>query len=403
VSNSQTEWWAPVERSDGGDTTDLFGGMSDAGAPTRRTRSAGRQRAQRERQRRRRRSVWVLVVAIALVVGAGYVVYSVVSDAFGGGGGSSSATVKDYPGPGHSSVQVTVKSGDTGTMMGQTLVKAGVVASTSAFSKAFAANPDASSIQPGTYNLMLEMRATDAVAALLNPSTRASMRVTIAEGLSAAQIYDKINATTLIPVADLKKAAADPAAIGLPAEAKGKVEGWLFPATYDVEPDAKAADVLKQMTTKTVQVLKANGVAQGQWETVLTKASLVEREAKLDADRPKIARAIENRLAIGMPLQVDSTVSYGLGVTRAPTKAETQNQANAYNTYKHVGLPPGPIASPGEKSLQAVVHPADGDWLFWVTVNLETGETVMSDNAHDHDAAVAQLRAWQKAHPDFGG
>lgn len=400
MSNSQTEWWAPVER--GGDTTDLFGGDNGMGTPSRRSRTAGRQRAQRERQRRRRRSVWVLVVAIALVAGAGYVVYSVVGGMFGSGG-SHDASVTDYPGPGHSSVQVVVKSGDTGAAMGQTLTKAGVVASSGAFTKAFAANPDAASIQPGTYNLMLQMRAADAVSALLNPSSRATMRVTIAEGLNAAQIYDKINATTLIPVADLKKAAADPKAIGLPAQAKGKVEGWLFPATYDVEPGATAADVLKQLTAKTVAVLKANDVPQTQWESVLTKASLVEREAKRDEDRPKIARAIDNRLEIGMPLQIDSTVSYGLGVTRAPTKAETQDKSNAFSTYAHDGLPPTPIASPGEKSIQAVAHPATGKWLFWVTVNLETGETVMSTDITGHNAAVAELRAWQNAHPGYGG
>jgi UPF0755 protein len=104
-----------------------------------------------------------------------------------------------------------------------------------------------------------------------------------------------------------------------------------------------------------------------------------------------------------MALQIDSTVSYGLGVTRAPTVAETHDQSNAFNTYAHDGLPPTPIASPGEKSIQAVVHPANGKWLFWCTVNLETGETVMSDDIDGHNVAVAQLRAWQKAHPGYGG
>lgn len=401
MSNSQTEWWAPVERGDD-TTTDLFGGDNGAGAPSRRSRSAGRQRAHRERQRRRRRSVWVLVVAIALVAGAGYVVYSVAGDVFRGGG-SHSAGVTDYPGPGHASVQVVVKSGDTGSMMGQTLVKAGVVASTGAFTKAFAANPDAASIQPGTYNLMLQMRASDAVSALLNPSSRATMRVTIAEGLNASQIYDKINATTLIPVADLKKAAADPTAIGLPAQAKGKVEGWLFPATYDVEPGTSAADVLKQMTTKTVQVLKAHDVPAAQWETVLNKASIIEREAKLDDDRPKMARAIDNRLTQGMPLQIDATTSYGLGITGAPTVAQTKDLSNKWSTGARTGLPPTPISSPGEKSIEAVLAPATGDWLFWCTVNLQTGETKFSETLAEQNAAEAELRAWQKANPDYNG
>ncbi|MDM7853418.1 endolytic transglycosylase MltG [Cellulomonas alba] len=341
-------------------------------------------------------------MALLLVAGAGYVVYSVAGDMFGGSG-SSSKDVTDFPGPGSSAVQVVIKPGDTGAMMGRRLVDAGVVASTGAFNKAFAANADAASIQPGTYNLLLGMRASDAVGALLNPSTKATMRVTVAEGLTAAQIYDKINATTLIPVKDLEKAATDPSAIGLPAQAKGKVEGWLFPATYDVEPGTSAADVLKQMTAKTVQVLKANDVPQSQWETVLNKASLIEREAKHDVDRPKMARVIDNRLDQGIALGIDSTTSYGLGISGAPTLAQTKDLSNKWSTGARTGLPPTPIASPGEKSIQAAMHPANGPWMFWCTVNLETGETKFAENATGFSACVAELRAWQKAHPGYGG
>lgn len=402
MSNSQTDWWAPVERGDDA-VADLFGGDPAAQAePSRRSRSSVRDRAQRDRRRRRRRSVWVLVVALLLVAGAGYVVISVVGGLFGGSS-HSAKTVSDYPGPGRPSAQVVVKPGDTGAQMGRTLVDDGVVATVGAFSRAFANNPDSASIQPGTYNMLLEMKASDAVAALLNPANRATIRVTIPEGLNAKQIVTKINTTTGISTDDLTKALADPTAIGLPAEAKGSAEGWLFPATYDVEPGAAAADVLKQMTAKTVQVLQSEGVAQADWTTVLTKASLVEKEAKLDDDRPKIARAIENRLAHSMPLDIDSTTSYGLGVTRAPTIAENQDASNAYSTYVRTGLPPTPIASPGQASIDAVMHPADGTWLFWCTVNLETGETVMSDTIDEQNAAVAQLRAWQAAHPDWKG
>jgi UPF0755 protein len=152
-----------------------------------------------------------------------------------------------------------------------------------------------------------------------------------------------------------------------------------------------------------VQMLQAEGVAEADWATVLNKASLVEREAKLDEDRPKIARAIDNRLAQSLALQIDSTVSYGLGVTRAPSSAEIADASNAFNTYKHAGLPPTPIASPGQKSIDAVVHPADGTWLYWCTVNLQTGETIMSTTFADQQNAIAQLRAWQAANPNWKG
>ncbi|WP_456817669.1 endolytic transglycosylase MltG [Cellulomonas sp. URHB0016] len=394
MSNSQTDWWAPVERSD--QVTELFGDPTDkSSAESRRSRSRGRARAQRERQKRRRRSIWVLLVALVLVAGAGYVVLELVGGVFSGGG--SAAGVEDYPGPGHPAARVVVAKGDTGAVMAHTLQVAGVVATEKAFNRAYAANPDAISIQPGTYNLLLEMKASDAVAALLNPASRATMGVTIPEGQTAEQILSKVNEVTLIPIEELRAAAADPASIGLPAEAAGNLEGWLFPATYPVEPGASATSVLQQMTAKTVAVLTARAVPNDQWETVLTKASIIEREAKLDDDRPKVARAIENRLARQMPLQIDATTAYRLG-GRAPTRAENNDPANDYSTYVRVGLPPGPISSPGEKSIDAVLAPADGPWLFWCTVDPETGETLFTDSNEEHQANVAQLRKWQEEH-----
>jgi UPF0755 protein len=155
------------------------------------------------------------------------------------------------------------------------------------------------------------------------------------------------------------------------------------------------------MVNKTVSVLQAKGVPNDQWETVLNKASLVEREAKRDEDRPKIARAIENRLDIEMLLQIDSTAAYGLGITGAPTSEQLKDPNNPYNTYEHMGLPPTPIASPGEKSIDAVLAPADGDWLFWCTVNYETGETVFSTTSDGQRAAINQLTAWLDENPEW--
>ncbi len=381
--------------------SDLFLGAPtsehDEVPPSRRSRQGSKQQRHREQRRRRRRTVIVLLIAIALVAGAGYVVWNVVGGAFDGGGDE---TVQDYEGPGQGEAQVTVSPGDSGGEIGQKLVDAGVVATVKAFSSAYAANSNAQSIQPGTYSLRLEMRASDAVNALLETANRVSYRVTIPEGFTKQQVYERIYEITAIPVEDLEAAAQDPAAIGLPAEAGGNVEGWLFPLTYEVEPGATAQSVLAQMVAHTVQVLTAKGVAQDQWETVLNKASLVEREARRDEDRPKMARAIQNRLDQGMLLQIDATTLYGLGVTgRSPTTAENQDASNLYSTYKYVGLPPGPIASPGETSIDAVLAPADGPWLFWVAVNLDTGETLFTDNFDEHRENIQKLNDWLAANP----
>ncbi|MDQ0373893.1 endolytic transglycosylase MltG [Cellulomonas humilata] len=376
--------------------SDLFGGDTRV-APVEHkpSRSRGRAKEQRERKRRRRRSIWVLIVATLMVAGAAYVVVELMGGMFQGGAGSDSG-VEDYSGVGHGSVEVVIKPGDTGADMAATLVDAGVVATAKAFNEAFAANPQAASIQPGTYNMLLEMPASDAVIALLNPSSRVSFSLGIPEGLTVSQIATKISEKLAIPIEDVNAALADPVAIGLPAEANGNAEGWLFPATYDIEPNATPASVLAQMTAQTVAVLTQKGVPQDQWATVLNKASLVEREARLAEDRPKVARAIENRLAKELTLDIDSSVAYGLGKPGTGlTTADTQDPNNAYNTYKHLGLPPTPIASPGAASIDAVLAPAEGDWLFWVTVNLDTGETLFASTYDEHLANVELLRAWQ--------
>jgi UPF0755 protein len=366
--------------------------------PSRREHHRSEVRKAKERRRRRRRSLIVLLMALALVGGAGYVVVSVLGISFSRTGVQHS--VADYAGPGQGDAEITVAEGDSGATIGAALQKAGVIATTRSFTDAFTANPAAATIQPGTYKLFLQMKASDAVSALLNPASRVSFKVTVAEGLNAAQIYDKVYQLTGISVDQLKTAAADPAAIGLPAQANGHVEGWLFPATYQVEPGATAASVLQQMVAQTVKVLTADNVHQDQWLTVLTTASIVEEEGTLPDDRAKMARAIQNRLDSGMPLQVDTVIAYGVNKPAMQVdNADRADASNPYNVYLHTGLPPTPIASPGEVSINAVLNPPPGDWKFWVTVNLDTKETRFSATYDEFLKDKAVYEAWQAANP----
>ena len=209
--------------------SDLFPGEPlFPGVPATDTRSARRAADRRlHRRRRNRRGSVAMVVAVLLLVGAGYTVWTYAIPMFT----SHQAESLDYPGPGHGEVQVIVKPGDSGVAIGATLVQKSVVLSTKAFTKALTGNPAGKSIQPGTYKLALEMRASEAVAAMLDPLNRVELKFTIPEGLRVTQILEKI-ASTGIPLADLQKAAADPKALGVPAVAGGNLEGWLFPATY---------------------------------------------------------------------------------------------------------------------------------------------------------------------------
>ncbi len=219
-----------------------------------------------------------------------------------------------------------------------------------------------------------------------------------------AQVLDAIHGALGIPVADLEAALAAPEAVGLPPEANGSAEGWLAPSTYAFAPEASADEVVSAMVDATVSRLTDAGVARDQWLPVLTEASLIETEARLDVDRPKVARVIVNRLNAGMALELDSTVKYANGEDPSWwnhldddatwTTPDARSVDSPYNTYLHTGLPPGPIASPGMASIQAALHPADGTWLFFVTINLDTGETAYATTFPEHLANVEKLRDW---------
>lgn len=367
-------------------------------------RGVGGARARTDRRRaRRRRTVLSFVLMLVLfgaVVAAGIVFVPRVVDSL------RPEPAADFPGPGSGTVTVQVLEGDNGGDIAQTLYDAGVVASTKAFVDAFQANPGATSIQAGSYDLRLEMKAADAVSALLDPANRAEVRLTVAEGLRASQIYERIASVTGVPVADVEAAAGDGAAIGLPGEAGGNVEGWLAPATYTIERDATATEILRQMVAHTVRVLDERSVPADQRQGVLIKASIVEKEVNNAEDFGRVARVMENRLAPGSPtngtLGMDSTLAYGLGKSGLDLTRSELESDHPYNTRVHPGLPPGPIGSPGAAAIDAVLAPPEGDWVYFVTVNPDTGETRFTASYEEHLANQALYRQWLEEHGGSG-
>ena len=185
----------------------------------------------------------------------------------------------------------------------------------------------------------------------------------------------------------------------LPEQAGGDVEGWLFPSTYEFDKDTSAVAQLNAMITMTTDELKKAKVPQDRWERTLIVASIVEGESGA-ADRGKVARVIENRLAdvngptVGM-LNMDSTVHYVFQERgKAGTTDEMRNSDSPYNTYKHTGLPPGPINNPGAEAIEAAGHPDEGDWLFFVTVDPDSGETKFATTQREHDNNVKEFEQW---------
>jgi UPF0755 protein len=336
----------------------------------------------------------VLLVALVLVGGSGYAVWTNLDSLLGL---TTPLESKDFPGPGGDQVNVEIPEGATGTAMGEELYEAGVVASVPAFTAAFEANPESVLIRPGTHTMLEEMPARDAVALLVKNET-ADLQLTIPEGYTVDQIVERAVQVTGLPAKDFEAALKRPAKIGLPKVAEGEAEGWLYPDTYMVKPNDTAAGLLSHMVDRTTKLLRQKGVADADRQSVLIKASLVEREGFHAEDKPKIAQAIENRLADDMILQIDAAVAYGAGKPGTDlTNADKENAKNPYNTYEHTGLPPGPIANPGEVAIDAVLKPTPGDWKFWVTVNLDTGETKFAADFEEHQRNVEELREWQAA------
>lgn len=305
--------------------------------------------------------------------------------------------VKDYEGDGTGQVTFVVDPGDTGRQIGEKLVSSGVVMTVEAFEGALTDIPG-KAIQPGTYSVRTEMSAAAALAMLRDDANRNAGKVTVREGMRADEIVALLAKTTGRPVAQYASARRNPSAIGLPAEAKGNVEGFLFPATYTFNPDDDATDQLTAMVAKMTQELNLLKVPAAQRRRLVIMASLIEGEAGSATDRPNVARVMENRLAKGMRLQLDSTVSYGVGRRGSITTTDAERaDRNPYNTYMIPGLPAGPISNPGVASLKAALNPAPGSWLFFVTVNPETGLTRFATTPEEHAANVREFQGWCRA------
>jgi UPF0755 protein len=243
------------------------------------------------------------------------------------------------------------------------------------------------------------MTGAGAVQALLDPTARLVRKVTVPEGSRLQVIFDQIASQTSITRAQLNAAAKDTADLGLPPQARGNLEGYLFPATYEVEPSTTATDLLHQMVANTLDQLDQLNVPQADRHRILTLASLVQAEGRHPQDLGKIARVLTNRLAKGVPLQLDTTVHYATGRFTVQTTQRDLAVKSPYNTYTNKGLPPGPICSPGLTAIRAALKPTPGNWMYFVAVNPSTGETGFATTPAEFAKLKAQYDAWQKAHP----
>ena len=383
--------------------TSIFGDHEDnlehpeeqAPAPT--TRREAREAELRARKLTKRHgrakpSVWrrmlVIVLALAVIGGGVAVAYKALRPVVEG-----FLEANDYPGPGEGEVKITVEQGAGGSAIAKELADKDVVKSTKAFIEAADAEPKSAGIQPGVYEMKKQMKASDALAILIDPKNRIVTRVTIPEGLWATEIYARLAKASGIPLAQYTAAAKQVDKLGLPPSAKGNIEGYLFPASYEFGPTSTALDQLKQMVAESTKRLDGLGITPERMERVVTVASLVEGEARTEGDQAKVARVIENRLDKNMSLGLDSTVNYIFKKRGVPTQDMLQSNS-PYNTRRFTGLPPGPVGNPGESALTAAANPPPGGWLYFVTVNLDSGETKFATTYEEHQRYVQEFQDW---------
>lgn len=362
--------------------------------------------------KRRQRGAAVILASLVLLIGS--MVHIGVS--------FLTSDVSDYKGTGNGVVQlVTIQEGATISELGPELEKRNIVASDKVFQTAAYANPNAGNIKPGVYRLQEEMSATSAVAALLDPANLVEalaiaggatlMDVKVVAGEVRTGIYSQISSVTCnegsvncVSVEDLQHVAAhtDPRKLGVPewavanVEARGndprRLEGLIVPGEYVVDPESDAEAILTDLITRSATAFadtdietRAQAIGLSPYE-LLVAASLVEREAPA-GDFDKVARVILNRLHKPMKLEFDSTVNYDLTDVEVATTDEDRARQTPWNTYAKEGLPETPIAAASVTAIEAMENPAEGNWLFFVTVDKQ-GTTIFTDTYDQHLKAV---------------
>jgi UPF0755 protein len=342
---------------------------------------------------RRRRRLLALFLSLAVFVVAVAVGAQFLKPLLGNGKPS------DFPGPGSGEVHLTVESGEGTRSVAMELENQRVVANADTFMQAFHAS--GGTLSPGDYTFKTEMKNADAVNILAGKDKTKVIYFALSAGLRISESLQAISEGSGVSVQQLQALSNQPAQFGLPANAKN-LEGYLAPGEYRFPLNTPAKDILQALVKSTTDELVSQGITDPakQYQAVIV-ASIVQAEGG-QADYGDVAGAIYNRLKpndqTGGFLQVDSAVTYGLGTRSFNfTDEQRQDKSNPYNTYANPGLPPGPIGSPGKTAIDAAARPKSNDYLYWVTINLDTKETKFAKTLAEHNAYVEQYNAWCQA------
>ena len=302
---------------------------------------------------------------------------------------------------------VTIPQGVTADEIGAILDRAGLIRSKWVFVQTVGLRGASEQLKPGAYELSRSMSLLHIIDKLEHGHVAESW-LTIPEGFTARQIAHFLSANSVADEREFATMALSEADEfnGVTPDSWRSLEGYLFPDTYRFTKGygsrAVIRDMLRAFRSKVAEPfreeiaayrLPGDGTAGSFTDNlakVVTVASLIEREAKIPADREMIASVLYNRLRKGMPLQVDATVQYALGEHRSRLFYKDYETPSDYNTYLRPGLPPGPIANPGAASVRAALRPARSDYLYYVAST--DGSHIFSRTLQEHNRAVAAVR-----------
>ncbi|MBV9325262.1 MAG: endolytic transglycosylase MltG [Chloroflexi bacterium] len=356
----------------------------------------------------------LLVVLFALIVigaavGIGYFVLDDSSSVLNSAVGQMVDPMAPIDPNDSTKVTVNIPPGATANDIGTELQQRGLVRSALLFRLAADQADVGSDLAAGDYELSKSMSTPEIVQVLARGEVKRGLVATIPEGWRSEQIADRLQATGFAARDDFLKAVAAPQSVpgtdSLPQPSVPRLEGYLFPETYEV-PQAvsgsRAAELMVRMFSQRVgDELRTSSDSRLSPQQVITLASIVEREARVPSERATIASVYLNRLAQNMPLQADPTVQYAVatrdGAAAAsydywrPLTADDLDIASPYNTYQHTGLPPGPICNPGEASIEAVLQPAQTDYLYFVAQTDGSGTHLFAKTLDEHNANIAKV------------
>jgi peptidoglycan lytic transglycosylase G len=316
------------------------------------------------------------------------------------------ALFQPFHGDGTGRVVVTIPKGASASEVGDILDDAGVVSSSTLFQFRVTLAGERSGLYPGRFVLAHDMSYGSAIDALTSPPAKKVATVTIPEGDSRAQAAPLVSEAGLTGSyldASVRSKYLNPARYG--GKGAKSLEGFLFPDTFELKPGAPAADLVQLQLEDFKRRIKGVDMRYAKSKNltvydVLTIASMVEREAMVEKERPLVAAVIYNRLHEGMPLGIDATTRFATGNYDKPLTESELATRSPYSTRTHTGLPPGPIGSPGLASIEAAAHPAKVGYLFYVVKPGACGEHSFSSTEAEFEADVAR---YERARAAAGG